>query len=958
MSVTTTHAYKVYNGNGSTTDFPIDFQFFTSAELVVTAIDAAGAETVLTISTHYTVSGGGAVNPATGTLTMLVAPAAGTKLRIDRATLLTQDTVHSNNDSFPAKTVEGAYDRRTLLEQDNRLLAQRSLKLPMQDYAAGSGGYDAGGFRVEDMGEGVNSGDAVTLGQMTSAISAAALSASVGDFAQEGVGAVGRSYALKLRERFCPKDFGAIGDGTHHPLSERYASLATAQAVYPFVTSLTHGIDYAAWQACINAAITLGHRTADVTKGIYTFNGTDPALDPGTGVSMIGQSRGGCRMRVTEADGGTPKLLFYNVDGGDKEELSIQHMTIEGTLFDGVAQHGTWLGLMQFYPVVSVVNVGFRNISCIGFIFQNCDAVTYDRVRATDIARCPVRVTNARKINLHSLLLERTGDDPISVHVGNSSLASASPAIGEDILIDKVQLVACNGAIKSLGGRRVSVTNVHGILSAGIIIGDTGESTEGGQQPFAVRLKNIEMADCTRFQTGGAIAQAIAVYAAEARGSTATHSTIPGLWDSTASAFIEYWNHRDGVRTESGDALNPMIAIQAEGITVHRTLPDAADVSDYGYGTPNVAGAYVVQAMDETNLRPDIGVNFDGFCVGLEMTNFYIANAGVGLQFRHWKHSKSLRFGRGAIRDTPTASVSVAGQPVSQETLNAIFDGVTFDADPFRRNANSNTDGTYDVNGTPTAISCGANVAGMQILNSQFWNCCRITNATTTLHYWSANKAFLGTPTALGFNAANKGIGNVPNIPGVDICIIDADPTSATYEQSAQQLLKTSAAMPSAGWYPVGWFTAKTTPDAVVGWRRITSGTGHVLNTDWVAQGRVQGPSSATDNALARFDATTGQLLQNSLMTVDDTGNANIPTGQSYGVAGSAVVKDRKTGWTAATGTAQRSGFATYTSPDISASPTESEVQAIADGLQNVSRTLKALIDDLHQTAGHGLIGT
>jgi hypothetical protein len=36
--------------------------------------------------------------------------------------------------------------------------------------------------------------------------------------------------------------------------------------------------------------------------------------------------------------------------------------------------------------------------------------------------------------------------------------------------------------------------------------------------------------------------------------------------------------------------------------------------------------------------------------------------------------------------------------------------------------------------------------------------------------------------------------------------------------------------------------------------------------------GDVVGPASATDNAIARFDTTTGKLIQNSVVTVDDTG--------------------------------------------------------------------------------------
>lgn len=53
--------------------------------------------------------------------------------------------------------------------------------------------------------------------------------------------------------------------------------------------------------------------------------------------------------------------------------------------------------------------------------------------------------------------------------------------------------------------------------------------------------------------------------------------------------------------------------------------------------------------------------------------------------------------------------------------------------------------------------------------------------------------------------------------------------------------------------------------------------------------GRVVGPTSATDNALARFDTTTGKLLQNSGVVVSDAneisgyrGHLNLQTGTTY----------------------------------------------------------------------------
>lgn len=45
--------------------------------------------------------------------------------------------------------------------------------------------------------------------------------------------------------------------------------------------------------------------------------------------------------------------------------------------------------------------------------------------------------------------------------------------------------------------------------------------------------------------------------------------------------------------------------------------------------------------------------------------------------------------------------------------------------------------------------------------------------------------------------------------------------------------------------------------------------------------GDVAGPASSTDNAIARFDGTTGRLLQNSVLTVDDSGFISL-SGNNY----------------------------------------------------------------------------
>lgn len=57
----------------------------------------------------------------------------------------------------------------------------------------------------------------------------------------------------------------------------------------------------------------------------------------------------------------------------------------------------------------------------------------------------------------------------------------------------------------------------------------------------------------------------------------------------------------------------------------------------------------------------------------------------------------------------------------------------------------------------------------------------------------------------------------------------------------------------------------------------ITNGTGSITISATGLGGDVVGPASATDNAIVRFDGTTGKLIQNSPVTIDDAGNIISP---------------------------------------------------------------------------------
>lgn len=274
MSLTTTASTITYECNG-TAAFPVPFRFLAPGDLVVAHLDVNGAEEPLELGVDYTVTGAG--GPAGGTVTLLDPFDVGT-LRIDRVVPVTQPlALQSGN--FSPTALEAAFDRATMVLQQLKTLGDRELAQAIADedellraaIAAGdaalSAGYAAGDQAVRSellQGLAGLNGTSHELADVSSVLAFGSLTP--------------RTLTTRYAETYNVKDYGAIGDGILHPLSEFYASLAAAQVDYPAARDLTDSIDWAAIQLVLNKFTPLssnslsGPRRILIPQGRYMIN--------------------------------------------------------------------------------------------------------------------------------------------------------------------------------------------------------------------------------------------------------------------------------------------------------------------------------------------------------------------------------------------------------------------------------------------------------------------------------------------------------------------------------------------------------------------------------------------------------------------------------------------------------------------------------------------------------------
>lgn len=229
-------------------------------------------------------------------------------------------------------------------------------------------------------------------------------------FLQAGTGAIVRTAQSKMRDVVSAKDFGAIGDGTLHMLSERYATLLLAQAVYPFATALTQSIDYCAIQMALNTASNGEFGTGRVVlpTGLYVLTNS---IQIPSYVTFEGESESGAVLYNQVVPLAAPMMEAQDTVaflGVTIRNLSVLGGTMvlrvnvttsaAGNLIENLSCNLQTMKSMEFSTLETslIRNCEFRGSRNRGLHFLGfpVNAVTLDHVRIGDVLRAPIQFEN------------------------------------------------------------------------------------------------------------------------------------------------------------------------------------------------------------------------------------------------------------------------------------------------------------------------------------------------------------------------------------------------------------------------------------------------------------------------------------------------------------------------------------------------------------------------------------
>jgi hypothetical protein len=610
-------------------------------------------------------------------------------------------------------------------------------------------------------------------------------------------------------------------------------------------------------------------------------------IDPGQYITWQGAGRGRTVIKVTGNPSGDRIFISTNVN---RSHVTFRDMDLVGGWLEDQQQTGAnGLITLTQYTDVQIQNIGLLYGRTFGININNCQKVLVDGVYGRYCTRDMIGVWNTPDVQITNCDILGSDDDGISVNIdGTVQLPVRSRVvIANNILRD-------TAPIKVMAPKNVLIAGNVIERAKGVGIHVNTQRSDGFYKSNAsnVHVVNNIVTDVMSRPwfvdgTDGSVDNRCYIRINGADIAAGTLDVPPGEIDPATGEMESPFGYSYSTSgAGNADPVRRSDGVFVSGNTCKRTLPAVTNYSDWGYGEAFASDGFVDFEVTETTLTA-MAIEARLFAVSrLRIEGNTLLTGARGVVFKFDNEADWL-LRDSSVKNNRVSFCSEGGVIWPGTTLthqDVEIEGNTIDCDPAQSHANRGSSGTWLADANPTALDVPY-LGGAVFRNNKIRNCGRTvvnTGATSNQEFFG-NEVFCDAAQS-GFSTSNAGVGNVPAIgPGEQwwIQYVNCDPTNAAFGQWLGTNIRNSSGMPSSGKWLSGMFVrARTTLPRELGWRRITTGTGHTLGTDWYVVYAAhlgcnpdRGDSSVTLNPVAsdRVQRWNTPLTTNRTVTLTTT---------------------------------------------------------------------------------------
>lgn len=481
--------------------------------------------------------------------------------------------------------------------------------------------------------------------------------------------------------------------------------------------------------------------------------------------------------------------------------------------------------------------------------FEVVDNVLFTGCHIVDSIRDGARFVQARNVRIIGNHFQRVADDCIAVHSRDDYPDTVVP---HNVTIIGNTIETCQG-IKLLGVKNSIISNntFRWCMQNPIYIWNHIELPEGNTAIFSSLISdNVFLDTMSLFDTDFVIC---ADFRDRSKGAL---SAQPG-------AVAPVFPYTQIANTNVEGAVNMGgFALKIVNNIIGWAAPRVAKFSDYGcgdilnrnnaYGDAGIIdpemndAAYTCKGVVVLGPVRSLDISGNSFHGGPTAINKPMIYCGAPSIASNTIVASNVNIKDNTFSDCPSNSCVSLEYTTTNGAQYINIVGNTFDLDPFFRNQYHNVDNTWANDDAAMAISLNAYSAAGVMSQNHFKNCSRlwalggeplsVSEDNVAYFDWQSGGVFDGS-------AGNLGIRNVPFAPRVTCIMIDGVPTNDTFGRLISIPSKTASSMPTTGKYVRGHFVRNINPVLsgsvgsqyyVSGWSRMTNGSDHVLNTDWL----------------------------------------------------------------------------------------------------------------------------